>query len=179
MRFVNLAVALASGFAVTAFSLDKRAGAVVASSKPSAWKALPSKQTNALLLKQSQIFASGRDDFPGANVAAKETQGKEKKHLGSIWNDNTKLAFNLAVWYLGNIYCKQYQCIIVWIMIPLTMIRLCRQYLQQKGLYCSGQISHRFHQCCLGIGGSSVAGWSSLCSASLDYGYSSRSKANC
>eukprot|EP01040_Poterioochromonas_malhamensis_P021698 gene21698-26237_t len=108
MRFVNLAVALASGFAVTAFSLDKRAGAIVASSKPNAWKALPSKQANAFLLKQSQIFASGTDDFPGANVAAKETQGKEKVHLGSIWNDNTKLAFNLAVWYLGNIYYNIY-----------------------------------------------------------------------
>lgn len=106
MRFVNLAVALASGLAVTAFSLDKRVSAVVTSSKPSTWKALPSKQTNALLLKQTQIFASHRDELPTSNVVAKETPGKEKGLLGSVWNDNTKLAFNLAVWYLGNIYCK-------------------------------------------------------------------------
>lgn len=84
MRFVKLAVVLASGFAVTAFSLDKRAGAVVASSKPNAWKAIPSQQTNTLILKQPQIFASSGDDFPAAIVAAKETQGKEKVLLGSI-----------------------------------------------------------------------------------------------
>lgn len=104
MRFLGLFAVLASGFAVTAFSLDKRVG-VVASAKLNTWKNLPSKESPTLLLKHSQLFTSSRDDLT-VNMAAKDTQGKNKGLFGSIWNENTKLAFNLAVWYLGNIYCK-------------------------------------------------------------------------
>lgn len=31
----------------------------------------------------------------------------KKSPLGNLWNEQTKLAFYLGVWYLGNVYCKK------------------------------------------------------------------------
>lgn len=39
-------------------------------------------------------------------VAVAATEEPKKSMMDSLWNDSTKLTAYLAVWYLGNIYCK-------------------------------------------------------------------------
>lgn len=46
----------------------------------------------------------------GAEIVAKATPApaKSSSFIDKIWNDNTKLAAYLAVWYLGNVYYNIY-----------------------------------------------------------------------
>ena len=44
-------------------------------------------------------------DFVGHELVA-QSSTESSTLLDKIWNDNTKLLTYLAVWYLGNIYCK-------------------------------------------------------------------------
>jgi hypothetical protein len=51
------------------------------------------------------LFSSENSDIVGA-AAAKAPVAQPTSFISKIWNENTKLGFYLAVWYLGNIYCK-------------------------------------------------------------------------
>lgn len=101
---VNLTkiIVLASGLAATAFSLERsRINSPVnlhltklsASSKPEV------QHTSPLFLSAGSTNAS-----PNANLVASSIEPQNNGVLSLIWNDSTKLAFYLAVWYCGNIY---------------------------------------------------------------------------
>ena len=95
---------LASGLAATAFSLERTrinrpTSAKIASIRKHQAPAIAIEQSSSLVLKSSE------SDNSAEIVAANATEEK-KGFLSTIWNDNTKLTVYLAVWYLGNIYCK-------------------------------------------------------------------------
>lgn len=46
-----------------------------------------------------------------ASEDALVSEEKKQGLLERIWNDNTKIVAYLAVWYLGNIYCKDINCV--------------------------------------------------------------------
>lgn len=105
VKLTNLIIVLASGLAVTAFSLNAHV------SRPNGIPALK-KSTSASPKQRHQrvptvlLSSEGTADIVAANSASPAAKTESKGLLSSIWNENTKLTFYLAVWYLGNIYCK-------------------------------------------------------------------------
>lgn len=88
---------LASGLAATAFSLER---ARISSPVNLKISTLPAKSKAELQHSTPTFLSAGSSS---SNVAAAEVP-QEKGILSLIWNDSTKLAFYLAIWYCGNIY---------------------------------------------------------------------------
>lgn len=60
-----------------------------------------SAQVPVGLLPSFTSLSSGK--LNGVSVVA---QSESISFIDKVWNDDTKLATYLAVWYLGNIYCE-------------------------------------------------------------------------
>ena len=88
---------LGFGLAATAFSLEKTSQRFAPQSKMAI-----SKQ-NQLPVHSAPTFLKTTSE-PAAEIVAAEA--KKSSFIDLIWNENTKLTIYLAVWYLGNIYCK-------------------------------------------------------------------------
>jgi hypothetical protein len=113
VKLTNLIIVLASGLAVTAFSLEKPNAARFHSSSALRPLKKSTSYPERPMQFSSVILSSEGTESSGEVVASAATTAAPKKGLIDIlWNDNTKLAVYLAVWYLGNIYCKSYQIII-------------------------------------------------------------------
>lgn len=102
VKLTNVLI-LASGLAVTAFSLEKASNA-----------RFSPKGSLALSKHQQQIPSASVHSAPtflkaegSSEIVAKvETAPVVKKTLlETVWNPQTQLVLYMAVWYLGNIYC--------------------------------------------------------------------------
>jgi hypothetical protein len=102
VKLINFAI-LASGLAVTAFSLEKSANTRF--SPKSQISTSLNQGVNTPIHSSPTFLKSADAEIVGASKAAAAPAPK-KGLFDSIWNENTKLTFYLAVWYLGNIYCK-------------------------------------------------------------------------
>ena len=102
VKLINFAI-LASGLAVTAFSLEKSASTRF--SPKSQISTLNQGKVNSPIHSSPTFLKSADAEIVGASKAPAAPAAK-KSLFQTIWNENTKLTFYLAVWYLGNIYCK-------------------------------------------------------------------------
>lgn len=114
VQLTNLIIVLASGLAVTAFSLERR----INNGHVARTNSLPSlKKSSTRLTKESRIStqllsaSEGSSELIAAASASSsattdKSGGGSGGLFGAIWNENTKLSFYLIVWYLGNVYCK-------------------------------------------------------------------------
>lgn len=108
MKATNIILVLASVLAATAFSLEKPR--TINHARLST-KSFRESQNEKTLMRQPE---SSTALFTVAAVPAEQSKSDkvdaEKKggFLSSIWNDNTKLAVYLVVWYLGNVYYNIY-----------------------------------------------------------------------
>lgn len=94
-------IILASGLAATAFSLNQR---------------VSGNKITSLTQRQNLPVKNGRSSFlmsseeaspaPAAVEVVAAAPAPKKSFIDLIWNDGTKLTIYLAVWYLGNIFCK-------------------------------------------------------------------------
>lgn len=99
VKLLNFAI-LASGLAVTAFSLEKST-----STRFSQKSQISTLNQVSTPVHSVPTFLKAADaEIVGASKAA--APAPKKSFLDLIWNENTKLTVYLAVWYLGNIYCK-------------------------------------------------------------------------
>lgn len=103
MKATNIIIVLASVLAATAFSLEKprsvnRARLV---SKNYIQKKAPMMSESSTALFTAVAAANN-------NAASAPAQEKNGGFLSAIWNENTKLAVYLIVWYLGNVYYNIY-----------------------------------------------------------------------
>lgn len=94
---------LASGLAATAFSLER---ARISSPVNAKITTLPSKAKAAVQHSAPSFLtaAAGGSTHVVAAAAPEENKG----FLSLIWNESTKLAIYLAIWYSGNIYYNIY-----------------------------------------------------------------------
>jgi len=107
MKLTNLIIVLASGLAVTAFSLERRVG----NAQVTRANKLPNlKKSSQSTLKEARVptYLLSTEGTSDVVAAATATTEKKSSFLDLIWNDNTKLTFYLLVWYLGNIYYNIY-----------------------------------------------------------------------
>jgi hypothetical protein len=95
---------LASGLAVTAFSLERPVNSRINNQATSSKIVSRSKPSAAFQHSAAQTFLKSAEEA-SAEVVATKVEPK-KSFIDLIWNENTKLSFYLAVWYLGNVYCK-------------------------------------------------------------------------
>lgn len=91
---------LASGLAATAFSLER---ARINSPVNVHLTSLKSVAKPELHHSSPTFLTAGVPSQSNAELIASMPQ-EEKSLMSYVWNDNTKLAFYLAVWYCGNIY---------------------------------------------------------------------------
>lgn len=101
VKLINFAI-LASGLAVTAFSLEKSASTRF--SPKSQISTLNQVSSSAPVHSSPTFLKSADAEIVGASKAPAPVA--KKGLLDAVWNENTKLTIYLAVWYLGNIYCK-------------------------------------------------------------------------
>jgi hypothetical protein len=92
---------LASGLAATAFSLER---ARISSPVNAKITTLPSKAKASVQHSAPSFLTAAAGSTHVVAAAAPE----EKGILSMIWNESTKLAFYLAIWYSGNIYYNIY-----------------------------------------------------------------------
>jgi len=95
---------LATGLAVTAFSLERPVNNRINSQSTSSKISNMVKPTT--IKHRAQTFLKSVEESSSEVLVAKaETK---KSFIDLIWNENTKLSIYLAVWYLGNIYYNIY-----------------------------------------------------------------------
>jgi hypothetical protein len=97
--------------AVSVFLLASCLAATAFSQRPSGNRLSTQKSTLSPLKRSVQFKTASAlkaASDVGGTVAAAPTPAPAptKSFIDLIWNDNTKLSVYLAVWYLGNIYCK-------------------------------------------------------------------------
>lgn len=102
---------LASGLAVTAFSLERTSfsringNSKLATGHSTLRRELLTQPSSTRLYAEDAEPGSASPASSAAEVVAAETE-KKGGLMSMIWNEGTKLTIYLAVWYLGNIYCK-------------------------------------------------------------------------
>ena len=99
---------LTSCLAATAFSLERPTNSIKNSRLQTASAAPLKRSAAAASFQHSLPTFLKTSESPADSVVAAEPA--KASFLSTIWNENTKLLAYLAVWYLGNIYCKFYIC---------------------------------------------------------------------
>lgn len=94
---------LASGLAATAFSLER---ARISSPVNAKITTLPSKAKATVQHSAPSFLAAAAGG--STHVVAAAAPEENKGFLSLIWNESTKLAIYLAIWYSGNIYYNIY-----------------------------------------------------------------------
>ena len=111
MKMVKLTkfLILAGGLAATAFSLER---ARISSPVNAKISAIRKSSSTPVVQQQSTtcLLAALEASANSANVVAiaPAAPAPEKTLLSTIWNEQTKLAVYLAIWYSGNIYYNIY-----------------------------------------------------------------------
>ncbi len=107
-KLTNLLIVLACGLAVTAFSLERPVSNTRLNGKALSTlkQASGSKFQHSHHAAASTFLKSAETSSANSADIVASTKTESKSLISYIWNENTKLMFYLAVWYLGNIYCK-------------------------------------------------------------------------
>jgi hypothetical protein len=97
-KFICIVVALASSSSVLCLEKNQFSTRRLNTQNPSIKASR--QQISVNLLPNFVSISSG-----GSKAVSVVAQSNSGTFIDKIWNDDTKLATYLAVWYLGNIYC--------------------------------------------------------------------------